>query len=70
MKPINISQEVAAKCDGPDQFKKFDSLVGGLLAIPAAHADEIRGMASVNPNPRGRPRKSLYRSNEAGQKDD
>lgn len=52
-----LSPELLAKCSGADQFGRFDSLVNRLLAIPPARADEIRGFATVNPNPRGRPRK-------------
>jgi hypothetical protein len=33
-KPIKISPEVAAKCDGPNQLAKFDDLVSRLLAVP------------------------------------
>ena len=55
--PANISPELLVKCAGPGQFERFDSLVGRLLSISPKRADEIRGFASVNPNPRGRPRK-------------
>lgn len=55
--PIHISEELAAKCDRPDQFRNFDALVGKVFSIPAKRAETIRGEASVNPNPRGRPRK-------------
>lgn len=65
-KPIQISDELAAKCSGPDQFTKFDSLVGRLLLLPPARADEIRGFAAVNPNPRGRPRKGASVSRVPG----
>jgi hypothetical protein len=57
-KPVTISREVAAKCSGPDQFEKFDALVGKIFSLSAKRSDEIRGEASVNPNPRGSPRKT------------
>jgi hypothetical protein len=56
--PIRISPELEAKCSGPDQFEKFDALVGRIFSISAKRSDVIRGEASVNPNRRGRPRKT------------
>lgn len=33
-RPIAISPEIAAKCDGPDQFENFDRGVRAFLAVP------------------------------------
>lgn len=60
--PAKISPELISKCSGPDQFDKFDHLVGRLLSVSPARADYIRGRALVNTNPRGRPRKNAYRA--------
>jgi hypothetical protein len=60
-KPIKISGELAAKCDASDQFNRFDRLVNRIVAIPAKNAEEIRGLASVNTNPVGRPKKDASR---------
>jgi hypothetical protein len=32
--PITIPPDIAAKCDGPDQFEKFDRLFRGVIAVP------------------------------------
>jgi hypothetical protein len=32
--PLEITPEIAAKCDGPEQFSKFDRLVRNVLGIP------------------------------------
>ncbi|HEY4360049.1 MAG TPA: hypothetical protein VGN17_03730 [Bryobacteraceae bacterium] len=33
-KPISIPPDIAARCDGPDQFHNFDALVSALIAVP------------------------------------
>jgi hypothetical protein len=33
-KPIVISDELAAKCNGPDQFSRFDQLFRSMIAVP------------------------------------
>lgn len=30
--PMEITPEIAARCEGPDQFKKFDQLVRNVMA--------------------------------------
>jgi hypothetical protein len=32
--PIVIPAEIAARCDGADQFEKFDQLVSALVTVP------------------------------------
>jgi hypothetical protein len=39
-KPISISPEVAARCDGPKQFEKFDNLFRAVIAVPKAEIDK------------------------------
>jgi hypothetical protein len=39
-KPINISPELAAKCDGPDQFARFDTAFRAMMAVPKAEIDK------------------------------
>jgi hypothetical protein len=34
--PINISPELAARCDGPDQAAKMDQLFRAVLTVPRA----------------------------------
>lgn len=31
---IEIPADIAAKCDGPDQFERFDQLVSALVTVP------------------------------------
>jgi hypothetical protein len=38
--PIAIPEEIAAKCDGPDQFGKFDRLFRSVIATPRADIDK------------------------------
>jgi uncharacterized protein YdeI (YjbR/CyaY-like superfamily) len=33
-KPICIPDDVAARCDNPDQFEKFDKLFRAVIAVP------------------------------------
>jgi hypothetical protein len=55
---VHISDELAAKCDGPRQFKTFDALVGKLMTIPPERAADIRRQAAIVTNhQRGRPKK-------------
>lgn len=39
-KPIQIPEDIAARCDGPDQFEKFDSLFRTVIAAPKAEIDK------------------------------
>jgi hypothetical protein len=39
-KPIVISDELAAKCDGPDQFERFDRMFRTVIAVPKAEIDK------------------------------
>jgi hypothetical protein len=56
-KPVKISEEVAAKCDAPNQFENFDALVRNVLAVP--HAEIVRRerkykqQSDANPRRRG-----------------
>ena len=40
--PMEITSEIAAKCNGPDQFSKFDRLVRNVLAIPPKAKEATR----------------------------
>lgn len=57
--PIVLSPALEDKCNRDDQFRRFDSLVGRLMAISPARTDEIRGLASVRSDKRGRPTKPI-----------
>jgi hypothetical protein len=37
---IAIPEDIAAKCDGPDQFKRFDNLFRAVIATPKADIDK------------------------------
>jgi hypothetical protein len=56
-KDIEISDEVNAKCDAPDQFNRFDRLVGAILTVP--HSEIVRRekkhkrSTALDPNRRG-----------------
>lgn len=39
-KPIQIPEDIAARCDGPDQFEKFDNLFRTVIATPKAEIDK------------------------------
>lgn len=39
-KPIVVSPELAAKCDGPNQFENFDRLFRAVIAVPKAAIDK------------------------------
>jgi len=39
-RPINIPEDIAARCDGPDQFEKFDNLFRTVIATPRAEIDK------------------------------
>jgi hypothetical protein len=38
--PISIPEDIAARCDGPDQFEKFDNLFRTVIATPKAEIDK------------------------------
>jgi len=38
--PITIPPEIAAKCDGPNQFENFDRLFRAVIAAPKAAIDK------------------------------
>ena len=65
-KPIKISPEVAAKCDAPNQFERFDNLVGRLLAVPREkfleRKEDYAFHSAVNENRRGPKRKKSFAS--------
>lgn len=33
-KPISIPDDLAARCDGPDQFERFDKLFRAVISVP------------------------------------
>jgi hypothetical protein len=37
---INITEDIAAHCDRPDQFEKFDKLIRAIIATPKAQINE------------------------------
>ena len=39
-KPIQIPEDIAARCVGPDQFEKFDNLFRTVIATPKAEIDK------------------------------
>jgi len=36
---INIPDELAARCDGPDQFERFDQLFRAVISVPKSAID-------------------------------
>jgi hypothetical protein len=34
--PISIPEDIAAKCDAPDQFNRFDRMFRAVVAVPKA----------------------------------
>ena len=38
--PITIPPDLAAKCDGPNQFENFDKLFRAVIAVPKAAIDK------------------------------
>jgi hypothetical protein len=54
---IVISKEVADRCDGPNQFERFNALVGKVLSVPMStireREMERQFQASLNPRRRG-----------------
>jgi hypothetical protein len=57
IRPIEISEELTEKCDAPNQFKNFDTLVGSVLAVPRAEIARreraYKKDSARNPNRRG-----------------
>lgn len=45
-KPISIPPEIAARCDGQDQFQKFDQLLRTVIAVP--HSEIVKREAEWN----------------------
>ncbi len=39
-RPIALSPETIAKCDGPDQFKTFDKMFRSVIAVPKATVEK------------------------------
>ena len=39
-KANHIPEDIAAKCDGPDQFQRFDRLFRAVIATPKADIDK------------------------------
>jgi hypothetical protein len=56
-KPIVISEELLAKCDLPNQAKRFDTAVRKILSVPRAEIlrreEEYKRRSALNPNRRG-----------------
>ena len=54
---MEITPEIAANCDAPEAFARFDALVRKVLSVP--HEDimrreaEYKRQAALNPNKRG-----------------
>jgi hypothetical protein len=40
LRQISIPEDIAARCDGPDQFEKFDNLFRTVIATPKAQIDK------------------------------
>jgi hypothetical protein len=38
-KPISIPGDLAVRCDGPDQFDKFDTLFRNVISVSKAKSD-------------------------------
>jgi hypothetical protein len=38
--PLEIPPDIAAKCDGPKQFEKFDRLFRSVISVPKADIDK------------------------------
>ena len=38
--PVEIPADIAAKCDGPDQFQNFDRIFRAVIAAPKAAIDK------------------------------
>jgi hypothetical protein len=41
--PIVIPEDIAAKCDGPNQFENFDRLFRSVIAVPKTAIDKEEG---------------------------
>jgi hypothetical protein len=39
-KPIAIPEDLAARCEGSDQFEKFDRLFRNVISVPKAEIDK------------------------------
>jgi hypothetical protein len=39
-KPITIPDDLAARCDGPNQFEKFDKFFRAVIAVPKSEIDK------------------------------
>lgn len=39
-KPIAIPDDLAARCDGPDQFEKFDRMFRNVISVPKTAIDK------------------------------
>jgi hypothetical protein len=39
-RPIDIPPDIAVKCDGPNQFEKFDRLFRSVISVPKADIDQ------------------------------
>jgi hypothetical protein len=55
--PIEINPGVAANCDSPEAFKRFDALVRKVLSVPheeiMRREAEYKRQSAMNPNRRG-----------------
>jgi hypothetical protein len=56
-RPVTISEELLAKCDLPNQAKRFDAAVRKILSVPHAEIvrreEEYKRRSALNPNRRG-----------------
>jgi hypothetical protein len=39
-KPITISDDLASRCDSPDQLEKFDKFFRAVIAVPKSEIDK------------------------------
>ena len=39
-RPMVIPDDIAAKCDGPNQFERFDALFRAVIAVPKTDIDK------------------------------
>lgn len=40
LKPITIPDDLASRCDGPDQLEKFDKFFRAVIAVPKSEIDK------------------------------
>jgi hypothetical protein len=58
--PIVIRGDIAVRCDGPDQFEKFDQLFRKMIAVP--HSAITKEEAKWRRTPQKKQTPALFRS--------